>query len=141
VYIGATIEMQLSDSNRVTLSDNMKDQFGNPLSKLIFNYGEGDLKTLDRSRELIKDIFTRVGATNITEADITWSRHHQSTCRMGSNPNMSVVDPNLRVHESPNLFICGSEVFVTGAAAPPVLTIAALAHRLADHLPNVLRNS
>jgi choline dehydrogenase-like flavoprotein len=53
---------------------------------------------------------------------------------MGDNPKTSVVDRNLRVHESPNLHVCGSEVFVTGGGLQPVLTITALAHRLADHL-------
>jgi glucose dehydrogenase len=72
---------------------------------------------------------------------VTWSRHHISTCRMGDDPKTSVVDRNLRVHESTNLYLCGSEVFVTGSAAPPVLTITALAHRLADHLVARLRQA
>jgi len=134
LYIGATIEMRISDSNRVILSDRMKDCFGNPLAHLMFNYTEEDLRTLDRSRDLIHKIYKRLGATDVREIEVSWSRHHQSTCRMGDNPRTSVVDRNLRVHESPNLYLCGSEVFVTGGAMQPCLTIAALAHRLADHL-------
>jgi choline dehydrogenase-like flavoprotein len=139
LYIGATVEMQLSDTNRVVLSADKKDYFGNPLACLNFSYSGDDRKTMDRTRDLILKIFDKVGATSVSEAEVTWSRHHQSTCRMGSNPKTSVVGSNLRVHESPNLFICGSEVFVTGAAVPPVLTITALAHRLADHLASRLR--
>jgi choline dehydrogenase-like flavoprotein len=58
---------------------------------------------------------------------------------MGTSPKTSVVDKDLRVHGCSNLFLCGSEVFVTGAAVQPVLTIAALAHRLGDHIPRELR--
>jgi choline dehydrogenase-like flavoprotein len=139
LYAGATIEMRISESNRVTLSKDKTDLLGNPIAHLTFNYSEDDLRTLDRARDVILKIYNNLGATGVKEADVTWSRHHQGTCRMGVNPTASVTDSNLRVHESPNLYLCGSEVFATGGATPPVLTITALAHRLADHLTIRLR--
>jgi choline dehydrogenase-like flavoprotein len=57
---------------------------------------------------------------------------------MGADARTSVVDANSRVHDCPNLFLSGSEVFATGAAVQPVLTITALAHRLGDHLAELL---
>jgi len=138
LYIGATIEMRVSDSNRVVLSDRNKDCFGNPLAHLLFDYADEDLRTLERSRELIRGIYRKLGATDVEEIEVSWSRHHQSACRMGDDPGTSVVDRNLRVHDSPNLYLCGSEVFVTGGAMQPCLTISALAHRLADHLASRL---
>lgn len=140
LYIGATVEMRVSDSNRVVLSERLRDCFGNPLAHLTFNYSEDDLRTLDRSRELIRGIYRKLGATDVREVGVSWSRHHQSTCRMGNDPETSVVDRNLRVHEVPNLYLCGSEVFVTGGAMQPCLTIAALAHRLADHLVSEMKD-
>lgn len=140
LYIGATIEMRLSDSNRVTLSEEKKDCYGNPLAHLHLDYTEEDRLTLDKCREVIMDIYNGIGASNIREAEISWSRHHQGTCSVGVNPKTSVVDPNLRVHETSNLYLCGSEVFVTGGAMQPCLTIAALAHRLSDHLTYRLRS-
>jgi choline dehydrogenase-like flavoprotein len=138
LYIGATIEMKLSDTNRVMLSEDKLDCFGHPIAHLKFNFCEEDLKTLQRCREYILDIYGKTGAADFFEAPISWSRHHQSTCRMGDNPKFSVVDRNLRVHEAHNLYLCGSEVFVSGGAMQPCLTIAALAHRLAEHLTNQL---
>ena len=138
LYIGATVEMVPHDGNRVTLGTR-KDVFGNPLAHLHFSYTEEDRRTLDRTRQLIVEIFERFGAEDIEEAEVTWSRHHIGTCRMGDNPKTSVTDGNLRVHDCQNLFLCGSETFVTGGAVPPVLTIVALAHRLADHLVDRLR--
>ncbi len=138
LYIGATIEMKLSSANRVVLSKDQFDCFGNPIAHLRFDFSQEDLKTLDLCREYIREIYRKIGATDIHEAPVSWSRHHQGTCRMGDNPGSSVVDRNLRVHEAPNLYVCGSEVFVTGGAMQPLLTIAALAHRLADQLTDVL---
>lgn len=140
LFVGAAIEMLPRDSNRVTLSKNRRDRFGNPLAHLSFNYNEEDNKTLDCTRALIRNIYKKLGTVEVTEREITWSRHHIGTCMMGDNAKTSVVDRNLRVHESPNLYVCGSEVFVTGGAVPPVLTITALAHRLAEHLISRLEN-
>jgi len=59
----------------------------------------------------------------------------------GRESSHSVVDRDLRVHESPNLYVCGSEVFSTGGAMQPSLSIAALSLRLADHLTERLKES
>ena len=138
LYIGATIEMKLAKSNRVVLSEDQFDCYGSPIAHLHFNYSEEDLAILQRCRDYILSFYQKIGATDIYEAPISWSRHHQGTCRMGDNPKTSVVDRNLQLHEVPNLYVCGSEVFVTGGAMQPCLTITALAHRLADHLVEVL---
>lgn len=139
LYIGATIEMKPCGENRVTLSEDKRDIFGNPLCHLHLSFTDQDRQTLDRTRALIRGIYARLGATGVEEGELTWSRHHIGTCRMGINPATSVADPSLRVHGCPNLYVCGSETFVTGTALPPVLTIVALAHRLADHLGTKLR--
>jgi choline dehydrogenase len=56
-----------------------------------------------------------------SEADIAkyirqkaWSVFHPcSTCRMGSDPNISVVDPKLRVYGVENLRIADASIFPT----------------------------
>jgi choline dehydrogenase-like flavoprotein len=134
LFIGANLEMKIDPNNRVTLSEHMTDRFGNPLAHLIHNFADEDLELIQRTGRLIRSWFDRLGAVNVFEAEVAWSRHHQGTCRMGDNAATSVVDSSLRVHECPNLYLCGSEVFTTGGAMPPALTIVALALRLADHL-------
>lgn len=136
LYISAITEMKPVDENRVTLSETKQDLLGDPAAHLIFNYSDVDLLLLDRLRELFHTWFDKLGATNREEIEVTWSRHHIGTCRMGDNPKTSVVDANQRVHTCSNLYLGGSEVFVTGSSMQPVLTIVALAHRLADHLIN-----
>jgi choline dehydrogenase-like flavoprotein len=53
---------------------------------------------------------------------------------MGSDPRTSVVDPFLRTHDVPNLYLVSTATYVTGAAANPTLTLTALALRTADHI-------
>jgi choline dehydrogenase-like flavoprotein len=57
---------------------------------------------------------------------------------MGTDPDESVVDPDLRAHDCENLWLVGSSVFPTGGAVNPTLTIAALALRAADALQSAL---
>jgi choline dehydrogenase-like flavoprotein len=137
--ISADIETHPSPDNRVTLAPDLVDDLGDPGLDLSVNLGTRDLRTLDATRELIRRIYADLGAEAVTELPpehgrVGWLSHHMGTCRMGDDPGTSVVDRHLRVHESPNLYVLGSAVFVTGGAANPTLTIVALAHRLADHL-------
>jgi choline dehydrogenase-like flavoprotein len=69
-------------------------------------------------------------ATEVHEAkDIVSSGHVMGTYRMGTDSKQSVVNPDQRAHDHPNLFLLGSGVFPTGAASNPTLTIAALTLR------------
>lgn len=138
-YIGASAEMKISLANRITLSKSRRDLFGRPIGHLIFNYAEEDRMLLDQTRALIRGWLPQIGANRVFEAEVAWARHHQGACRMGHSARTSVVDRDLRVHESPNLFVCGSEVFATGGSMPPSLSIVALALRLAEHLQQRLR--
>jgi choline dehydrogenase-like flavoprotein len=140
LFAGCGTEMTISPANRVTLSQSRTDLFGSPIAHLIMNYSEEDRRLLDRARGLLRGWLSQLQVRNVRELEVAWSRHHQGACRMGRSPATSVVDANLRVHESPNLYVCGSEVFVTGGAMQPSLTLVALALRLGDHLAGRLRN-
>jgi len=60
--------------------------------------------------------------------------HASSTCRMSSSDVDGVVDPDLQVHGTDNLYVCSNAVFPSIAAANPTLTVSALAVRLAEHI-------
>jgi choline dehydrogenase-like flavoprotein len=71
-------------------------------------------------------------------AEVTWTAddtaHLLGSCRMGDDPNMSVVDSWCRSWDIPNLFVCDGSVFVTSSAVNPSLTIQAIATRTADYI-------
>ena len=60
--------------------------------------------------------------------------HVLGTCRMGDNPNSSVVNRWNRSHDHRGLFLADSSVFVTGSSVNPAATVAALSLRAADHI-------
>ena len=61
-------------------------------------------------------------------------QHQAGTCRMGDDPRTSVVDAWGRVHGHDNLLVADASLHVTNGGFNPVLTIMALAFRVADHL-------
>jgi choline dehydrogenase-like flavoprotein len=71
----------------------------------------------------------------VREGDIPMaSTHPQSTCRMGGDPRRSAVDAFGESHEVRGLFVSDMSVFPTSLGAPPQITTAALADRMARHL-------
>ena len=56
------------------------------------------------------------------------------TCRMGSDPSKSVLDPWCRAHDVPNLWVVDGSCFPTAGGYNPTLTILANAYRVAHHL-------
>jgi choline dehydrogenase-like flavoprotein len=108
-----------------------------------------DIQSIITSQEIVDAELRRIGAgglkidydTRRVKQKIQGGWHHMGTTRMHADPRRGVVDPNSKVHDTANLYIAGPSVFPTSGYANPVLTIVALAIRLADHLKGVLRSS
>ena len=62
------------------------------------------------------------------------SSHDLGGLRMGTDETTSVVDPDLRTHEVPNLYVMGGAVFPSCPGINPTLTIQAVALRAAERL-------
>ena len=65
---------------------------------------------------------------------IETNSHQCGTVRFGDDPATSVLDPFCRAHDVANLYVVDASFLPSSAAMNPVLTIAAQALRVADHL-------
>ena len=65
--------------------------------------------------------------------------HLLGTCRMGNDPDTSVVNRVNRAHDVKNLFICDGSSLVTSGRGQPTMTIMALAFRAADNIIQAAR--
>jgi choline dehydrogenase-like flavoprotein len=134
--------------SRVTLQQE-RDEFGLNRVQLDWRMLPIDRRTVIRGEEIIDQELRRLGIGELaplhlseTEnwpANLEGGWHQIGTTRAHPDPRRGVVDANGRVHDMSNLFIAGSSVFPTSGAAPPTLTITAMALRLADHLKRTLR--
>jgi choline dehydrogenase-like flavoprotein len=60
--------------------------------------------------------------------------HPLGSARAGADPENSVVDPELRVHGVPGLYVSDASVVPTALGVNPQITIMTLATRLAFRL-------
>jgi len=60
--------------------------------------------------------------------------HVCGTCRFGTDPATSVLDPNNRAHEVDNLYVVDTSFFPSSAGLNPSLTVAANALRVGAHI-------
>jgi choline dehydrogenase-like flavoprotein len=126
-------------ANSVSLDPKVKDYFGNPAPHVHNTFGAYEQRALGEAQAAVGRIFAVLGLTDIRPGRLTFAAHQIGTHRMGTDPQASVVDPDLRAHDVPNLYLVGSGCFVTASSSPPTLTIAALAIRAANHISAQLR--
>jgi choline dehydrogenase-like flavoprotein len=128
-------------SNTVSLSRRARDYFGNPGPHVTYHLARYEQDALEAAKHTAAKILQAVGATRIAATPLSPAAHQIGTHRMGTEPRDSVVGPNLRAHDVDNLYLVGSGSFVTASAAPPTLTIAALALRAAEHIAARVRGT
>jgi choline dehydrogenase-like flavoprotein len=145
--VRSLVEQSPDRSNRIILGAEA-DIFGQRKIKLVWRWNELDLHSIRAAQDIFRDDLAAAGIGTFIPAEETDSQnrpfnsphHFMGTTRMGNNPKSSVVDPDCRIHDVPNLFIAGSSVFPTGGFANPTLTIIALALRLADCIQSELQS-
>jgi choline dehydrogenase-like flavoprotein len=117
--------------NRVELAAE-KDQWGLPVAKVTFSLYENDKKLIEFGKKKTMDVMWAAGAQEVVQE--ARYAHLVGACRMGINPETSVIDGFGRTHDIANLFVCDGSVMPTQGSANPGLTIMAIAARTADYL-------
>jgi choline dehydrogenase-like flavoprotein len=69
-----------------------------------------------------------------SEIPVAGVGHQAGTCRFGSDPATSVLDPTCRAHEVDNLYVVDASFFPSIGAVNPALTVIANALRVGDHV-------
>jgi choline dehydrogenase-like flavoprotein len=118
------------DHNYLELSEE-KDDRGLPKPRIHYTMGENERRITAHADRTMRAIWDAAGVKQNL-----WSYqrfcHTLGTCRMGDDPRTSVVDPDCRVHDVQNLFVCDNGVFPSSLAVNPALTQIALSLRTAD---------
>ena len=126
-------------TNRVTLSDTTRDQWGLPAPNVHFDDHANDIAMRNYAYEHAEKLYEAVGAVGHHRTPPYPTTHNLGTCRMSERPEDGVVDGWGRAHDVPNLFVSDGSVMTTGGAANPTLTIVALAIRQAEYLAGELK--
>lgn len=130
VGIGMNGDTLPNPDNRVTLSDEL-DERGLPKPLITFSLGDNEYKMSDHAEDKMRRILMAAGGKDLWSSQRT--AHTIGTCRMGTDPAESVLDPYGKSWDIPNLWVADNSVFPTSLAANPAPTIMALSLRTADH--------
>ncbi len=129
--LGVLNELLPRAENRVTLTDE-PDQFGMPIPRFDYSQCENDRANIAYSKKVIREIWEHAEAQDTLTIDRY--AHLVGGCRMGDDPDTSVVNSDQQSWEVPNLFVADGSVMPTQGAANPALVIMALASRLGERL-------
>lgn len=141
-FDGHTTSLPLS-TNTVTLDPDVQDKWGRPALRTTYMDHPDDIATMKFFYEKTIELLEVAGATKTVgfyaENGQQGNVHLLGTCRMGNDPNSSVVDKFNRAHDVANLFMVDGSSLVTSGRGQPTMTIMALAFRAADHLIQAAR--
>ena len=142
IFNGATSLPQ--DSNNVTIDPTHKDAWGRPSIRVTYKDHDDDISIAKFLQDRAMELLDAAGAQTAFPIPVGHQNsgvHLMGTCRMGDDPQNSVVDKHHRTHDVPNLFLCDGSSFVTSGRGQPTMTIMALAFRAAESIAAAARNN
>ena len=133
--------------NHISLSS-VTDRLGIPKAQLAWQPLESEERTFRITIARLKQYWAAIGFDLV--CPLTWSisamdgsspiiseaeacAHPSGTTRMGTDPNASIVNPDLSCHAVPNLSVVSASIFPTSGSANPTFTIMKLAYFFADN--------
>ena len=122
------------ETNRVTLHDSLKDQWGSAIPNVHFDDHDNDIAMREHAFRQGQRIYEAAGAIKSFRTPPYPSTHNLGTCRMGASAQSSVCNAYGQTHDMANLFISDGSQFTSGGAENPTLTIVTLAIRQAEYI-------
>ena len=132
VIMGPTQQIPTADG-RVTLDPTVTDKWGLPVVRISGNvhpvtFDIGQVQAM-RAEAWLKEAGAIGTSLMSSKPELVSAGQHQAgTCRMGIDPQSSVVNRNCQIHDVDNVFVIDSSVHVTNGGFNPVLTIMAIAY-------------
>ncbi len=138
-------EQEPAKENRLSLSAET-DPAGVPKAHIHSEYSQRDQRTIEAMKAKLSAWAAAAPTEQIGQHRSTLYRanatHVGGGCRMGNNPQQSVVNADGRLHNSPRCYITDASVLPSqGPGDSPSLTIQALAMRTADAMIADLKSS
>lgn len=121
-------------SNRVYPDISRSDRFGMPALRVYHRYAARDYAARKALYRVARRILVKAGALPVYTFPIETFSHAIGTCRFGTSPDTSVLDPECRVWGVKNLYVTDASFMPSGGSVNPSLTIGANALRVSSLL-------
>jgi choline dehydrogenase-like flavoprotein len=147
IELHMVIEQAPRPDNRILLSDDRRDRFGQPLASIDWAVAPEDEARLTRATDLFVEFWRRSTLAELgevrrrpigeAERDLVMGGgiyHPGGTTRMGRTAKDGVLDSELRAFRAPNLSVASTSAFPSAGGANPTMMLMMAALRLADRL-------
>ncbi len=144
--VNMVIEQRPSADNRITLSNDRTDPFGNPLAEISWGVSSDDAAGLTRAVDAFEGMWESLplsrfagfkrsarGAAEAGLANGAGIYHPTGSTRMAGSSEEGAVDTDLRMFSVPNVQLLATSVLPTGGGANPTMMLLLLAARAVDH--------
>jgi choline dehydrogenase-like flavoprotein len=116
-------------TNHVRLSKDQKDQWGIPLLITSVEYDDNDERMIKDFLTQSKEMLEKAGCKNVSTHENKQAPgldiHEMGGCRMGKDPNTSLLNEWNQLHHSKNVFVTdGACMTSTGNQSPSILYMA-----------------
>ncbi len=129
-----------TDDCFVQLDNTVKDKWGMPVARVRVGFHPHDLRVGEHLSERAKTVLREMGARDVhggVSGDPP-TNLVAGGCRFGTDPAHSVLDPDCRVHDAPNLYVSDGSFMPTGGSVPYTWTIYANAFRVGQKIVDEL---
>jgi hypothetical protein len=138
--IFAYIEQLPCPKNYVTISEK-SDDYGRIIPIVKWCPTSNDFIVFNKLQNLLCSAFTKSSynfkPNSILNTSIYSGCHFAGTARIGESRKSSVVDIDLKVHDTNNLYVCDLSIFPNFGNSNPTYTLFAFADRLAIKLARI----
>jgi len=125
-----------NDKCYVTLDDEVKDKWGDPVAKIWAGHHEHDNKVARYLADKTERLFKEIGMKNVSTGigSSPPANLQAGGCRFGNDPKTSVLDKNCKAHEVDNLYVSDGSFMPTGGSVTYTFSIYANSFRVADKI-------
>ena len=143
VYMSMQGEVIPKVENHLSLSKNLKDEWGIPQLVTNIGYDDNDEKMVKDFLEQGAEILTVAGCKNIVPSDSKQAPgldiHEMGGARMGKDPATSILNKWNQVHSCKNVFVTDGACMTSVGNQNPSLTFMAITARAANYAIDELK--
>lgn len=130
--------------NKVTISPDQMDEWGQPIVKISFSFGDNERLMRKHIKGSAAEMLDKAGFDKIVSFDYQTpggsSVHEMGTARMGRDPNTSVLNGFNQIHSVKNVFVTDGSCMTSSGCQNPSLTYMALTARACDYAVSQLKS-
>jgi choline dehydrogenase-like flavoprotein len=132
------LEQTPNRNSSITLTSTI-DKYGRSVPEINWIFNESDMHEASKVSEYMFNSFAEsrnfyFKPYELKLESFVSGAHHAGTMKIGSDQRNGVIDNNLKIFGTNNIYVCDLSIFPKYGNSNPTLTLSAFSVRLSQHL-------